>query len=196
MAIMEHRERREFFRIDNRLTLKFRIIGEEEFKYLENIVIFSPTSSFLDANELSLLKKIELDEKKGEDPLYKYLKIIDRKLDLILDMLTEKSEENGVYNIVQGEVNLSASGIRFSSEIPMKKYDLVELIMILPSYPHMRISVLCRVVRAKTVSINGHKAYEVSLHFVVINENDRDMLIKYILTKEREMLRTKRNMAG
>jgi len=193
---MEHRERREFYRIDDRLTIKFRIIGEEEFRYLENIVRFSPASSFSDTDELSILKKIELDEEKSKDPIYTYLKIIDRKLDLILDMLTERTEEGGIYKTVQVGVNLSASGIRFSSEIPMKKDDFVELIMILPVYPHMRISVLCRVVRAKTVSINGHKTYEVSLHFIVINENDRDILIRYILAKEREMLRAKRDLAG
>ncbi|HOJ44167.1 MAG TPA: PilZ domain-containing protein [Syntrophorhabdaceae bacterium] len=193
---MEHRERREFFRIDDRLTLKFRIIDEEEFRYLEDIIRFSPASSFLDTHELSFLKKIELNEEKNKDPVYTYLKIIDRKLDLILDMLAERSQEDSPYNTIQTEVNLSASGVRFSSEIPVKKDDLMELIIILPVYPHMRISALCRVVRTKINAKNGYKIYEVSLQFVVINEGNRDVLIRYILAKEREMLRIKKDTAG
>ncbi|MCX7966099.1 MAG: PilZ domain-containing protein [Syntrophorhabdaceae bacterium] len=193
---MENKERREFFRIDDRLTLKFRLISEEEFKILENIVRLSPSSTLTNEDEISILKKIELDEEKNRDPLYTYLKIIDRKLDLILDILSERADDTKIYTTGHIDVNLSASGIRFQTEAPMKNGDFVELIIILPVYPLIRISALCRVIRCDSVTIDGQSKYEVSLHYVVINENDRDRLIRYILIKEREMLRVKRDTTG
>lgn len=191
---MENKERREFFRINDRLTLKFRKISKEEFKFLENIVRFSPGSSVADLDEVSYLKKIDIDEEKAKDPVFTYLKIIDRKLDLVLDILREKTEENLHYKTEVLDVNLSASGIKFGSEFPMNEGDFVELIIVLPVYPYMRISALCKVIRCESVSENNQKKYEISLHYVVINESDRDKLIKYILMKEREFLRLKKDI--
>lgn len=194
---MKNSERREFFRIDDRLTLKYRIISEEEFKLLENVVRFSPASSLIKADELSFIQNIELKEEQNKkDPIYAYLKLIDRKLDLIMDMLSERFEDKNIYTIQYTDVNISASGIRFISDIPMNSGEFVELIIILPIYPYMKISTLCKVIRCDKKQKNGESINEVSLHYLIINEYDRDILIKYILMKEREILRIKRDTLG
>lgn len=193
---MENRERREFFRVDDRLTVKYRVITDEEFNFLENSVRFSPASTLIESDEISMLKKIESDEEKSKDPIYRYLKLIDRKLDMVLDMLSEKFESKKAYTVQHNGVNLSASGIRFISQTPMKAGDFVELIIILPIYPYTKILTLCKVIRCNLSEKHGVSNYEVALHYLVINEYDRDMLIKYILMKEREVLRTKREIAG
>lgn len=195
---MKNKERREFFRIDDRLTLKYRIVSEGEFRLLEDVVRFSPASNLIKADELSsIIQNIESNEGQNKkEPIYAYLKLIDRKLDLILDMLSEKFEDKNIYTIQHTDVNISASGIRFISSIPMNPGDFVELIIILPIYPYMKISTLCKVIRRNEKQKNMEPVNEVSLHYLIINEYDRDILIKYILMKEREILRIKRDTTG
>ncbi|HOJ70953.1 MAG TPA: PilZ domain-containing protein [Syntrophorhabdaceae bacterium] len=193
---METNERRDYFRVEDRLKLKFRILSKDEFNALEHTVRYSPISSFSRLDEVQALKVIEIDEEKKKDPLYTYLNIIDRKLDLVLDYLMENADDKRHYITQYIQANISGSGIRFFTDADIKEGDYVELILILPIYPHTRIPILCNVLRCIKQIKDGNTVNDVAMQYLVINENDRDMLIQYIFMKEREMLRNRSESTG
>ncbi len=193
---MTSNEKRSYYRIEDKIALKLRKISEEEFNLLEHSIRYTPASSFITSDEIPVLKEIEVDEEKKKDPLFTYMKIIDRKLDMVLDYLSEKAEDTLQYISRYLKANISGSGIRFVVDVDMNEGDYVELIIILPIYPHSRISVLCKVLRSIKQTQGNCIFSDIALQYLAINENNRDMLIQYIFMKEREMLRNKRESTG
>jgi c-di-GMP-binding flagellar brake protein YcgR len=61
----------------------------------------------------------------------------------------------------------------------------------LPLAPFPKISTLCEVLRTDKSVKNEGKSWEIALKFLVLNDYDRDFLINYIFTKERERLRAR-----
>jgi len=181
---------REFFRIEDRLSIRWRIITLDEFNELENTVRFNTAKPTDDPFEIELLRNAHTKDKKENELIYSYLQVINRKLDMILDYLKDSSDEvNFVSRYIK--VDISGSGIRFFSDVQMTAGDYVEMKIALPTYPHMKIHTLCRVTRSKSIEENGEKLWETALNFLVINDKDRDLLINYIFMREREMLRYK-----
>ncbi len=80
-------ERREFFRIRDRLEIEFRAVDQTEFLRLERIVKYNPTQVFTQPQN-SRPKKKSGDGSDGE-ALISYLGKLDRKLSVILDLMTK-----------------------------------------------------------------------------------------------------------
>jgi hypothetical protein len=192
---MINSEKREFFRIEDHLSIKWRIISHDEFMELENTVRFSSAKATEDLKEIQFFKETLTKEQKEKDQIYTYLQIIDKKLDTILDYLND-SIDKGRYITKHLKVDISGSGIRFVSDIEIKKDDYVELKIVLPAYPHLQISTLCNVLRSEMLKGEDKGFWDTALSFLVINDKDRDLLINYIFTKEREMLRYKYESTG
>jgi len=188
-------EEREYFRIEDLLPIEYRIIDEEEYLKLENTVKYSSTQIVDKMHEMHFLKeKITSDEaEKGH--VQAYLQLINKKLDIVLDILS-KSADNKLYVSRHAKVSISGAGIQFFSETPMHKGDLVELKVILPILPYPKITALCHAMRSNESGPGDLKGWNVALKFATINEGDRDLLINYIFMKERELLRSKKELAG
>ncbi len=193
---MERNDNREYYRIEDRISIKFRKISEEEFNLIEHSIRYAPANSFISQDEIPIIKELEADEQKKKDPLFTYIKIIERKLDTILEYLSENIDSSKQYITRYLKVNISGSGIRFITDVDINEGDYVELIIILPIFPHSRISILCKVLRSIKYEQDNRTLNDIALQYITINENNRDMLIKYIFMKEREMLRNKRESAG
>ncbi|MCX5810540.1 MAG: PilZ domain-containing protein [Proteobacteria bacterium] len=192
---MTETEKREYFRIEDQLSIKLRIITHDEFMALENTVRFSSAKTAESLKEIQFLKGIVTNEEKEKEQLYTYLQVIDKKLDIILDYLSETTD-TGPYITKYLKVYISGSGIGFVSDIEMKEGEYVEIKIVLPIYPHLKITTLCRVLKGETRKKDDKHLWEVALSFLVINDNDRDLLINYIFMKEREMLRHKKESTG
>jgi len=192
---MTDSEKREYFRIEDQLSIKLRIITHDEFTALENAVRFSPAKVAEDLKEIQFLKRIVTNEEKEKEQLYTYLQVIDKKLDIILDYLSGTSD-TAPYITKYLKVDISGSGIGFVSDIEIKAGEYVEIKIVLPIYPHLKITALCRVLRSETRKEDDKQLREVALGFLVINDNDKDLLINYIFMKEREMLRHKKESTG
>ncbi|HNT43669.1 MAG TPA: PilZ domain-containing protein [Syntrophorhabdaceae bacterium] len=181
-------ERREFFRITDRIPLEFRPISRDEFERLEGIIRYKSTQVVDRLNEVHFL---ECRGEPGEetDQMHAYMETINRKLDLILEILGGSSADSG-YTAVKTDVNISGAGVQFVCEARLKEGDLVELKIIIPVFPYPRITCLCEVVRADRSDDAG--SLRCALKFMVINENDQDVLVNYIFLKERQYLRQKK----
>ena len=66
---MTESEKREYFRIEDQLSIKLRIITHDEFTVLENAVRFSPAKAAEDLKEIQFFKGIVTKEEKEKEQL-------------------------------------------------------------------------------------------------------------------------------
>ena len=93
---------------------------------------------------------------------------------------------------MQTEIILSGAGIQFESDIPFQTGDYTELKIVVPLFPYPKITILCQVVRTESMQGGVMGIFRIAMKFLVVNEKDRDFLVKYIFEKEREYLRQKK----
>lgn len=183
-------ERREFFRITDRLPVEFRIISREEFVELQDAIRYNSTQVMDRTHELYFLDIHHRPENEN-DHVYNYMQMINKKLDMIIELLGS-SDSGGNYKKVHTDVSISGAGIKFICDTPVNEGDFVELKIIVPVSPYPKITTLCQVVRSEGDREAKEGDKRVAMKFLVINETDRDVLINYIFLKEREYLRQKK----
>ena len=181
-------ERREFFRIKDRLEIEFRNVDQMEFLRLEHIVKYNPTQAFVQSQS-ARPKKNKPGGGVDSEPLVAFLGMLDRKLSIIIDLLT-KSSADDLYTKRYVEMEISGSGLSFISDVPLPENGYAEFRLMLPIFPYPRIPVLCRVVRSTEREENSHISWAIACKFLAINDSDRDLLIQYIFGKERERIRS------
>jgi hypothetical protein len=176
-------ERREFFRMSDRLLVGFRQITYEE-------------SLSLEKNAREIISSRNPDPRLLEMPttpafireLYSYLQVLDRKLDAVINVLSKKDE---LFHTEYLDVDISGSGMRFTSGVKLEEGDCLELRIVLPGFPDVRIGALGRVVRVRRVMSANEEFWEIAIRFAAISERDRDVLINYLFLKERERKRAR-----
>jgi hypothetical protein len=183
-------ERREFFRIRDRLDIEYRGVDEAEYVRLEQIVKYNPTQVVLDP-KVNGNKKSKTREKPEEEALLSFLGMLDRKLSMIIDLLT-KSRVDEMYTRRYVELEISGSGFSFVSDVPLNEAGYAEFRLVLPVFPYPKIPVLCFVVRSVKRERNSHVDWEIACKFLTINDSDRDVLIQYIFARERERIRSRK----
>jgi hypothetical protein len=184
-------ERREFFRIKDRLEIEFRSVDHAEYLRLERIVKYNPTQAFT-YQPSNRPKKKQGDGSDGE-ALSSYLGTLDRKLSIILDLLT-KSKLDDLYTRRYVEVEISGSGLSFISDVPLPENGYAEFRLMLPVFPYPNIPVLCRVVRNVKREQDSRLDWEIACKFLAINDSDRDLLVQYIFGREREQIRSEKGL--
>jgi hypothetical protein len=185
-------ERREFFRIKDRLEIEFRSVDHAEYLRLERIVKYNPTQVFSQQPHNRPKKKRPGDGSDGE-ALSSYLGMLDRKLSIILDLLT-KSRLDDLYTRRYVEVEISGSGLSFISDVPLPENGYAEFHLMLPVFPYPNIPVLCRVVRNVKHEEDSRVDWEIACKFLAINDSDRDLLVQYIFGREREQIRSEKSL--
>jgi hypothetical protein len=65
---------------------------------------------------------------------------------------------------------------------------------VIPRFPYPKITALSQVLRGEECLVKETMYCEVIARFIVINEEDRDLLINYIFVKDRERLRLKKEL--
>ncbi len=192
---MTETERREYFRVADRLPIEFRLVCDDEYERLEKQIKYTPTQRVDRANEIHFLKRAASKTARENDRIYSYLQAIDRKLDILLDLVAS-AQKDQIYTRRYVEVNISGAGIRFVSDIHLEKDLFLEVKIVLPFFPFPKITALCKVVRGERKKGEGPPQWQTALKFLMINDEDRDLLINYVFTKEREILRLGKEASG
>jgi hypothetical protein len=187
-------ERREFFRIKDRIEIEFRGIDQIEFLRLEHLIKYNPTQVVLNP-QLSEAKRKKSKDVSDRDALTSLIGTLDRKLSMIIDLLT-KTGRDDLYTKRYVEVDISGSGLSFVSDVPMAENGHAELRLLIPVFPYPKIPVLCRVVRAQKRDSDSPADWEIACKFLTINDADRDLLIQYIFAREREQIRSRKGFEG
>lgn len=192
----EFEERRRFFRIDDEISLFYKKIDEKQLsnahRISDNVLSICSLSSALATvaeESASLHRRIEKIVPEVAD----YLKILDAKIDLLAQAVTMqglKFEEHETRNI-----NLSASGIAFNCDETVQEGDYLEIKLLLASCM-TAIVAFGRVVRCQqNHSSDSQYANFVGVDFINIKDDDREMLIKYVVKKQMQQIRDK-NQSG
>jgi hypothetical protein len=122
----------------------------------------------------------------GDRMLSEWLRMINGKVDSIIRMLTLQSE--GFQCLPAKAVQISGSGLSFSSAEPFDPGDLLEMKMILTVGHPMAIFAYGEVIKAERQT-SGHV---VAVSFVKMDDPIRDEIVRFVFEREREILREKR----
>lgn len=82
-------------------------------------------------------------------------------------------------------IDISGGGLRFESDRPLDKDLVLDLVVELGGGE--RISAIGQVVRSLPIEKSGFNKYSIGIQFTIIEERDRDKIIKFIFQKQREL---------
>jgi c-di-GMP-binding flagellar brake protein YcgR len=189
-------DRREFFRIKDRLEVEYREVDREEYLELEREIRYRPSQTY---GLTSLPTHTENGRKREDDKdmVVSYLKLIDQKVSAILDMLAKDDPDGSrtrPFTARYGEVDISGAGLSFILDTPLTIGTLLHVRMMLPIFPYPAVQALCEAVRHGEVSIEESPCCMNALKFLVINDLDRDLLISYVFDREREQIRLQKTL--
>jgi hypothetical protein len=119
--------------------------------------------------------------------------MIDKKLDMLVDFLY-KPKKDELFHTSYTEVEVSGNGVKFITDLVINGGDYIEIKVVIPRFPYPKITALAQVLRGEECFVKETKYCEVIARFIVINEEDRDLLINYIFVKDRERLRLKKEL--
>ncbi len=122
-----------------------------------------------------------------EDPrLANWLQVINAKLDAVIRMLSIQQE--GFLRLPFLRVNIGGGGLKFEAREEYAVGDILEIKMMLS--PHRPVAMyLCGEVTSIKTKDGGS---EVAVKFVLIDDEVRDEIVRFVFEKEREILRGKR----
>ncbi len=191
---LEAAERRRFYRIEDDVALKYRVVRKEELATAMSRAkegypdLVGVASAFADMN---VRMKHALDKCRQETPeVALFLEGLNEKLDTLIHLLA--LSEAGLPDRPTHRVNLSASGIRFNAREGTPVGSALEVrLVFFPSFLCMTsFGQVVRCARAKE-SAPGYP-YDIALEFIYIRESDRELLVRHVLQKESTTLRAAR----
>lgn len=193
MSDMNMDDRREYFRIKDRLAIEVRAISDEEFLQLENTIRYNPTQVIDKVYDMHFLRESISSDEREKNQVLSYLVMIDKKLDMLVDLLY-KPKKDELFHSSYMEVEICGNGVKFFTDLEIHEGDYAEIRIVIPRFPNPKITALAQILRGEECLVNGMKYQEIIARFIVINEEDRDLLINYIFVKERERLRLKKEL--
>ena len=175
-------ERRGYFRVDDILPVcSKKVKGESSFKKSK---VFQDD----DAEYYTVDPVPDTPTDGTTNPqLWKMLTDINVKLGLILKRINPGN--GGIIKIDNRQVDISASGIRFTADEDINIGDIVEVKLFLPTSPPTGILTYGNVVRSKEL---GNGQHEVALHFKDMDDETRDRIIQYAIKRQREIINKER----
>lgn len=186
-------DRRGFFRIDDEVSLFYKKIDEkritEPHHISDNILTSCSLSVALEMvskDSALLLHRLEKNQPEVAD----YLRLLDAKMDLICQAVMMQGfqvKENDTRN-----VNVSATGIAFNCEEELKAGDHLEIKMMLISSMAVIVTYGKIVYCKKGQSNDSRYPYFVGVDFIDMKDEDREMLIKYVVKKQLQQIRDRK----
>ncbi|HOF04146.1 MAG TPA: PilZ domain-containing protein [Syntrophales bacterium] len=173
--------RREYSRVYAYIPLGYRLVGPDEHHSLH--ARFSGDAAIAD---FKLLPEIT------DTPEAEWFQIINKKLDMIIRLLTVQGE--GFQLLPYKAVNISGSGISFSTAEPFQVGDTVELKMILAGVQSAPLYLYAygEVKKAERQT----SGYVVSAKFIKMDDAIRDEIVRFVFEREREIIRGKKKDGG
>ena len=182
-------ERRERLRTRVVLPLRFSQLSAEEEELAR-----SGKADFLAADTGPLFPPVwqgspsENWPPEQESQVLHYLQLLDAKLNWIIRRLGDEETTVGAY----GEtIDLGGNGIRFAAREAVPVGSLLRIRLQLPPFAPLSITLIVRVLRVETLASDfpNNFTHSVAGEFVGIEETQREQIIQFIFSREREELR-------
>ncbi|MET0065109.1 MAG: PilZ domain-containing protein [Candidatus Thiodiazotropha sp.] len=186
-------ERREFFRIDDSIQVRCRVIDKDQVpasieQQLQAGDRFTVMTRLQEISQ-HLSASLHRIEQRDAD-IADYLKALDDKINLLgRSFLTEERE---LLEQPAQAVNLSAGGLAMDSNRRIEPGSMVEVkMLLLPSYAGV-LAYGEVVDTGDSETGNPDYPYHVRINFNLIRPTDQDALIRHITRRQSEMLRLRR----
>jgi hypothetical protein len=169
-------DNREFSRVDAFVPMEVRLLPEGEHKRVRSRVTRR-------AMPIVFSNPGGVEDKALEE----WLKTLNAKLDFIIDALDP--HKDGFSNLPFCEINISAGGMSFMTHTHYKKGDVLEIKMA-PSNVQDPVA-LC--IYGEVVRIEKReREYRTAVKFILLEEDVRDELVRYVFERQREVLRERK----
>lgn len=184
-------EQREYYRIDDKALLDYKIITSEQFK--QNLNEFQEGIknqnffNFLD-DDSKIIEEALANIVVDQPDLANYLEYLDRKINLLAHFFITKNK--GINEYPMRQINLSGGGIAFDVEQAIPQDAIIELkLVLLPKYNAiLAYATVINCVRNEMPE-NQYLPWRVALNFSNIREIDRDLIIRHVLQQQAMQLR-------
>jgi len=168
---------RDYFRVNDAFPVLYKKVeGNENGRESRVIPGFGVETNDLEAPDETIspwLRKMLLD--------------INARLGLVLTKLNLESE--GLSRSESIPVNISAAGLRFTMDGQVQVGDTIEVKMLLPASPPVGIVTYGSVTRVEKLGVGG---FDVSVSFLDMDDEVRDIIIQYALKRQRKFIRRQR----
>lgn len=119
--------------------------------------------------------------------VFDYLSMIDDKLDKIIRMMDENTNDSR--ESIHETIDISASGMRVILEKPIKSGQILEIMMKIPGFPLGRLNTYGKVVRVIKKSESDKEIFDVGVEFLGMSREEQEGLIAFIFCEQRKMIR-------
>jgi len=125
-----------------------------------------------------------------EEILYRCLRLINSKLDFIIDQIFSKSSEDDYFR--DEVIEMSGSGLRFTSRKPLEAGRLLKMNLIILETLQYETELIAEVVRVE----ENEDRFVIAAKLVEIDEDARDSIIKVLFKSQRKKIRMERAQGG
>ncbi|UCH81569.1 MAG: PilZ domain-containing protein [Nitrospiraceae bacterium] len=188
--IRKGEERRRYFRVDDVISVVANPIDVDKDRSEEfaRTIATSRAFSLTEGESLDLTDENSVPHDPDNKKLYEMMTELKAKLDFIINQFM--LEKEGLSKPEKKFVNISASGIRFTVDTAVKKGDIMDIKLLLPTYPPVAVFAYGEVIRA--VPLEDGK-YEIALDYINMSESVKNEIIQYAFAQQRETIRKIKN---
>lgn len=166
---MNHNSRK-YSRVNTYMPFDVRLLSPDEHSIKSRI---SDDDIVIDSMRLP-----EIEDKE----LYAWLSVINTKLDMLL-----MSKKEDYSEMLFKPLNISASGMRFSSKQRFEIGDLLEIRIVLHVDPHKILYLIAVVMRVEQLSFKLNK-YNMAVKFMEMTDEIKNELLKYDFSRQAEFI--------
>ena len=171
-------DRRKFSRIDTYLRAWVRILPSAT----------SPAAYTDYAVQPTAMPGRTLHGSKLPDPVISYLEEMDKKLDMILSLLSQEHLQDH-FPIKARVTNLGGAGLKFTSKEPFELGQYLEMVVIINRVPLRLAGAIGKIIRQEEAPQLGPVW---ALDFTRIREQDLEAVVHFVFNAERQHIREQR----
>lgn len=195
--------KRNYVRIKDLLSLAYQKVEAKSYLQIKEYFPAS-TDCFYGSEEGALALEpstgLPFEELEKADPgLTAVFKAIDRKLNLILDLLKRLPVERALQELKPSLVEISGSGMRFKVREPFEEGDILKVRLFLPGNIYSCLTFYGQVIRVEPEPLEEtegneetEKGFYLSLEYDLIRADDVERIVRYVFFKQREALKARR----
>ena len=184
-------ERRSHFRIDDVISVVANPvhIDKEKSQEFAKTVASSRAFSLMENQNVDMVDDESVLPKDPDNiKLFDMMNEVKAKLDFIINQFM--LEKEGLNKPEKKFVNISASGIRFTVDYAVKEGEIIDIKLLLPTYPPVAVFAYGEVQRA--VPLDDGK-YDIALEYLNMSESVKNEIIQYAFARQRESIRRVKN---
>ena len=169
--------RREYSRVDAYIPCEYRIVPPEERPHVQ---------ARIPGDNIATEHKTILNRENSDPVLEEWLQVLNLKLDAIIRLMNLRQE--GYLGLPYKAVNISGGGMSFSVPEKIPLGEILEIKITLTFQQPIVLIIYGEAVKSDLVN-DGHF---VAVHYIHMDDSIRDMIVRFVFEREREIIRETR----